>query len=187
MHNIPPARIIASQLSDRLLHLISEIITEHDAGNPKDNEKYGMVSDLIMQFDSITNAALEQESNSKNGVEFINRITNAVDFALASIDPLLDEFYNGNIVPFGCFKERVIALKGKIEEALQLNDIKKFLVLHHNIEEGSRDLEYIPYNECGWEEIELVMCNDLLENLDMFYDELTNKYNTLLGTEFMIH
>ncbi len=185
--SLPPARYAAALVCKRLLILIDEILVSHSSGEPKDDDKYGMIADLVVKFGTISDIALQQEENSKEGIEFLNKMSSIIDDALKAIDPLMDEFYTSHIISFEEFRNTVLSIVNKIENALCENDIKQFLLDDHEVEEGRRDLDYVPYTECGWSDNEMEMCNDLLENLDLFYTKLVQKCGRLLGEKFSVH
>ncbi len=160
---------------------------EHRQGKPKDNDKYSMVNDLLIRFSSISEAALQQEENSKEGVTFLHKISIDVDKAMESIEVLLDEFYASQKTTFEEFKRRIESLTNIAKEAMEEKDFKSFLLMFGEIEEGHKVLDYIPYNDCGWSDNELEMCNERFEVLDIYFAELVNKYDYLFGEDYIIH
>lgn len=160
---------------------------EHRQGKPKDNDKYSMVSDLLIRFSSISEAALQQETISKEGVTFLHKIAIDVDNAMESIEVLLDEFYTSQKTTFEDFRGRIESLTNIATKALEEKDLKSFLLMFGEIEEGRKILDYIPYNECGWSDNELDMCNERFEVLDIYFGKLVNKYDYLFGEDYIIH
>lgn len=185
--NIPPAKNIAASVSSRLVQVINELLMEHRQGKPKDDDKYAMVNELLIKFSTIAEAALQQEENSKEGVTFLHKISTDVDNAMESIEPLLDEFYSSHKTTFEEFTSRVETFTNMSKEALADSNLKSFLLTFGEIEEGRKVLDYIPYNDCGWSDNELEMCNDQLEVLDRFFVELLTKHDDLLGVDYTVH
>jgi hypothetical protein len=183
----PPAKNVAASVASSLIALVNELRMAHRQDKPKDEVKYGFVSDMVMKFTTIMDVAMKEENNSKEGMKFLHGISNKVDEIMELFEPQLEEFYNDYKMSFDEFSEVVIALTLKTENAVELKDLKSFLIEIGEIEEGRRQLEYVPYMDCGWKDVEIEMISDLLENLDAFYVELSNRHDRIFGPTAIIH
>jgi len=187
MSPTPPAKNIADSVATNLIQLVNELLMAHRHGKPKDEIKYGFVSDMIMKFTSVMDVAMQQENDSKQGMAFLGKISDKVDEIMKLFEPQLDEFYNEYRMSFDEFSGVVISATRRTEEAIEIENLKDFLVAVGNIEEARRKIEYVPYLDCDWDDVEVEMISDLLENLDAFYVELSNKHNRIFGSSSIVH
>jgi hypothetical protein len=183
----PPAKNVAASVASSLIALINELRMAHRQEKPKDEVKYGFVSDLVLKFTTIMDVAMKEENNSKVGMKFLHDISNKVDDIMKLFEPQLEEFYDSYKMSFDDFSGVIISLTRRTEEAIDEKDLKAFLIAVGNIEEGRRQLEYVPYLDSGWEDTEVEMIDGLLENLDAFYVELSNRHDKLFGSTSIVH
>jgi len=187
MSPVPPAKNIAASVASSLILLINELLMAERQGKPKDEVKYGFVSDLVMKFTNIMDAAMQQENNSKEGMEFLKQISNKVDEIMEKFEPHIEEFYAAYKMSFDDFSGVVISVTRRTEEALEIQDLKELLVAVGDIEEARRKIEYVPYLDCGWTDNEIDMIAGLLENMDAYYVELSNRHDRIFGDSSVVH
>lgn len=183
----PPAKNLAASMASNLIQLVNELRMAHRKGEPKDEVRYGYVSELVMKFTSVMEMAAKEENNSKEGMEFLNKISEKVDEIMEMFEPQLNEFHDKYKMSFDEFSGVVISVTRKTEETIEEQDLKAFLIAIGNIEEARRTIEYVPYLDCGWTDTEIEMISDLLENMDAFYIELSNRHNRLFGSSSIVH
>lgn len=187
MSPAPPAKNIAASVASSLILLINELLMAERQGKPKDEVKYGFVSDLVMKFTNIMEAATQQENNSKDGMEFLKAISNKVDETMEKFEPLIEEFYAAYKMSFEDFSGIVISVTRRTEEALDVQDLKDLLVAIGEIEESRRKIEYVPYLDCDWSDNEIDMISGLLENMDAYYVELSARHDRIFGDSSIVH
>jgi len=187
MSPAPPAKNIAASVASSLILLINELLMAERQGKPKDEVKYGFVSDLVMKFTTVMDAAMQQENNSKEGMEFLKKISNKVDEVMEKFEPFIEEFHNAYRMSFDDFSGIVISVTRRTEEALDIQNLKDLLVAIGDIEEARRKIEYVPYLDCGWTDNEIDMISGLLENMDAYYIELSNRHNRIFGDSSIVH
>ncbi len=185
--DILPAKNIAANVSLRLVQIANELLVAYKQGKPKDNDKYVMVSNLLIKFTTIADAALQEEENSKEGITFLHKISTDVDTAMESIEILLDEFYDSQKTTFNEFDTSIKSFINMSITALTITDLKSFLLLFGEIEEGRKVLDYIPYNDCDWSDNEFDMCDNYLDVLDRYFTALLIKQDELLIMDYTIH
>ena len=140
-----------------------------------------------MKFTTVMDAAMQQENNSKEGMEFLKKISNKVDEVMEKFEPFIEEFHNAYRMSFDDFSGIVISVTRRTEEALDIQNLKDLLVAIGDIEEARRKIEYVPYLDCGWTDNEIDMISGLLENMDAYYIELSNRHNRIFGDSSIVH